>query len=61
MRRSAEGISWQCESGTVRSRHAMSKEAARPNGAVNSVWIYAHIDLLGIRSGIVPLHFGIHQ
>jgi hypothetical protein len=57
----SEGISGLCGGSTVRSRHAVSKKAARPNGAVNSVWIYAHIDLLGIRSGIVRLRFGIHQ
>jgi hypothetical protein len=61
VRRSSEGISGQRECATVRFRRAVSKEPGRPDEAVNSVWIYANIDLLGIRSGIVRLRFGIHQ
>ena len=61
MRHISEGISGQCGSATVGSRHAVSKEAARPNEAVSSVWIYANIDLLGIRSDMFRLRFGIHE
>jgi hypothetical protein len=61
VRGSSESISEQCESAKVRSRHVITKEVSRPNGALNSVWIHANIDLLGIRSDMFRLRFGIHE